>query len=300
MSLYASFNGTLGTTIDEIESILTHTTWRYRGPHEIKAVGKSGLLRGVMAQQQKAVSSIRTLAKAAQDLAQAANQSTQLINDAIGGHVLIRREPGGTNEILIMDNPDPELATKIWRWNLGGLGYSDNVTGADNPLRHYDLAMTMDGAINADFIKTGKLIADVVQIGAGTTFATGYDPSEKETPDGAQSKADAAEQAAKDYAEDRIPYKVDIFSTGGLVFKNGVIQTTLIARVYKGKEDITDQIDSNHFRWTRISDDPAGDEAWNDANYGGSKQIVVTQDDVFARATFVCEILKFEILEDVS
>jgi len=170
MSLYASFNGTLGTTIDEVESILTHTSWRYRGPHEIRAVGKSGLLRGVQAQQSKTVSSIRTLAKAAQDLAQAANQSTQLINDAIGGHVLIRREPGGTNEILIMDNEDPEQATKIWRWNMGGLGYSDNVVGADNPAREYTVAMTMDGAINANFITTGKLASSVVTIGPETTY----------------------------------------------------------------------------------------------------------------------------------
>ena len=172
MSLYASFNGTLGTTIDEIESILTHTTWRYRGPHEIRAVGKSGLLRGVQAQQQKTVSSIRAIAKAAQDLAQAANQSTQLIKDAIGGHVLIRQSPdeGETNEILIMDNPDPELATKIWRWNMGGLGYSDNVVGADNPAREYTVAMTMDGAINAEFVKTGKLAANVVTIGPETTY----------------------------------------------------------------------------------------------------------------------------------
>jgi len=33
--------------------------------------------------------------------------------------------------------------------------------------------MTMDGAINADFVRTGKLIADVVQIGPETTFAQG-------------------------------------------------------------------------------------------------------------------------------
>jgi|LSQX01.1.fsa_nt_gb hypothetical protein len=169
--------GTL--TGGDIVSIVTHHSWHYRGPHEIRAAGKSGLLRGVQAQQQKTVSSIRAIAKAAQDLAQAANQSTQLIKDAIGGHVLIRREPGGTNEILIMDNPDPEQAVKIWRWNMGGLGYSDNVVGADNPDREYTVAMTMDGAINADFVKTGKLIADVVHIGAGTTFDYGYDPSEK-------------------------------------------------------------------------------------------------------------------------
>ncbi len=298
MSLYASFNGTLTTTIDEVESILTHTSWRYRGPHEIRAVGKSGLLRGVQAQQQKTVSSIQAIAKAAQDIAQAANQSTQLINDAIGGHVLIRREPGGTNEILIMDHPDPDQAVKIWRWNLGGLGYSDNVTGADNPAREYDVAMTMDGAINADFVRTGKLIADVVQIGAGTTFATGYDPSTKETPAGAQQKADAAEGAAKDYADKNVTHKVEIFSSGGLVFKNGQITTTLIARVYKGKEDVTDLIDANYFRWTRISDDTEGDEAWNATHYSGMKQVVITQDDVFVRATFNCTILNY--LEEAS
>jgi hypothetical protein len=142
-------------------------------------VGKSGLLRGVQAQQSKTVSSIQAIAKAAQDLAQAANQSTQLIKDAIGGHVLIRQSPdeGETNEILIMDNPDPELATKIWRWNMGGLGYSDNVVGADNPAREYTVAMTMDGAINAEFVKTGKLAANVVTIGPETT----YEPVEEFT-----------------------------------------------------------------------------------------------------------------------
>jgi len=160
--------GTL--TGGDVESIVTHTTWRYRGPHEIRAAGKSGLLRGVQAQQQKTVSSIRAIAKAAQDLAQAANQSTQLINDAIGGHVLIRREPGGTNEILIMDNEDPEQATKIWRWNMGGLGYSDNVTGADNPAREYTVAITMDGAINADFIRAGKVDSQYLHIGPETTY----------------------------------------------------------------------------------------------------------------------------------
>lgn len=163
---------------DDVECIVTHSNWRYRGPHEIRSVGKSALVRGVNeSQQQKAVSSIRAIAGIAHDLARAAKQSTQLINDAIGGHVLIRQASDETNEILIMDHPDPEQATKIWRWNMGGLGYSDNVAGADNPLRQYDIAMTMDGAINAEFVKTGKLAANVVTIGPETTFADGYDPT---------------------------------------------------------------------------------------------------------------------------
>lgn len=164
----------------DVASIITHSTWRYRGPHNIKGAGKHGLVRGVQNQQMKAVSSIVAIARAAQDLALAANQSTQLIKDAIGGHVLIRQNPDETNEILIMDNPDPDQAVKIWRWNMGGLGYSDNCVGADNPDREYDIAMTMDGAINANFIKTGRLGAGVVTIGPETTFAPGYDPSQIE------------------------------------------------------------------------------------------------------------------------
>jgi len=160
----------------DVLSFVTHSSWKYRGGHNIVGAGRSGYLRGVQLQQEKAVSSILSIARAAQDVALAANQSTQLIKDAIGGHVLIRQAPNETNEILIMDHPDPEQATKIWRWNMGGLGYSDNVTGADNLDREYEVAMTMDGAINADFVKTGKLDTSVVQIGPETTFAGGYDP----------------------------------------------------------------------------------------------------------------------------
>ncbi len=159
-----------------VASIVTHSTWHYRGSHNIKGVGKHGLVRGVQNQQIKAVSSIVAIARAAQDLALSANQSTQLIKDAIGGHVLIRQSPDETNEILIMDHPDPTQAVKIWRWNMGGLGYSDNCVGADNPAREYDIAMTMDGAINANFIKTGQLDAGVVRIGPESYFAPGYDP----------------------------------------------------------------------------------------------------------------------------
>lgn len=161
----------------DVISLITHSTWKYRGSHSLKGAGKHGLVRGVENQQIKAASSVIAIARAAQDLALSANQSAQLIKDAIGGHVLIRQNPDETNEILIMDNPDPELATKIWRWNMGGLGYSDNVTGADNPDRTYEVAMTMDGAINANFIKTGQLDAGVVQIGPESAFAPGYDPS---------------------------------------------------------------------------------------------------------------------------
>lgn len=86
-------------------------------------------------------------------------------------------------------------------------------------------------------------------------------------------------------------YRVEIRSTNGSVFKNGVIDTWFYAVVYKGSEDITAQIDVNRFRWTRISDDAASDKIWNEKYFGGTKEIRITTEDVYRRATFECSIL---------
>jgi phage minor structural protein len=87
-------------------------------------------------------------------------------------------------------------------------------------------------------------------------------------------------------------YKVELLTSNGSAFKNGVINTIIMARVYYGGEDITDEIDINRFRWRRVSNDPAGDSIWNDRYFGGVKEIEITRDDVNKRATFSCEILK--------
>ena len=73
--------------------------------------------------------------------------ATALINAGINGYVVVNG-----NEILIMDTPDKSTATKVWRWNSGGFGYSSN--GYSGP---YNTAITMNGAIVADFITAGVL-----------------------------------------------------------------------------------------------------------------------------------------------
>lgn len=81
-------------------------------------------------------------------------------------------------------------------------------------------------------------------------------------------------------------------SSNGLLFKNGVIQTTLNAIVYRGKNDITASLDANQFRWTKILSDGTLDEDWNNRHAGGTKSITVTANDIYRRATFNCEIIK--------
>lgn len=84
----------------------------------------------------------------------AMDNATTQINSALGGYVLKRN-----NELLCMDTQDPMTATKVWRWNLGGLGYSG--TGYNGTFR---TAITADGHIVADFMDTGTLNASLITV----------------------------------------------------------------------------------------------------------------------------------------
>lgn len=91
---------------------------------------------------------------------QAVNNATNWIIGTNGGYVVFRRNAEGQPyEILIMDQPTIDAATKVWRWNNGGLGYSSN--GYNGP---YTTAITQDGAIVADFITAGVLDASLVRV----------------------------------------------------------------------------------------------------------------------------------------
>lgn len=89
-------------------------------------------------------------------LQMAKENATSLIQAGLKNSYVVVRE----NEILIMDTKDINTATKVWRFNSGGLGYSKTGYYGD-----YGLAMTMDGQIVADFITTGVLNANLIKTG---------------------------------------------------------------------------------------------------------------------------------------
>lgn len=97
----------------------------------------------------------RQQANQSSEIQNAVDRATNLITGVYGGYVVFHTgDDGKPYEILIMDTEDIETATKVWRWNKNGLGYSS--TGYNGS---YALAMTSDGEIVADFIKTGTLSA---------------------------------------------------------------------------------------------------------------------------------------------
>ncbi|WP_329764354.1 phage tail spike protein [Bacillus nitratireducens] len=92
----------------------------------------------------------------------AKENATNLINSGFGGHVRIYPD-----RILIMDTKSEMTASKVWQWNINGLGYSS--TGVKGP---YETAITYDGRIVADFITAGTLFGDLIKGGeiSGTTL----------------------------------------------------------------------------------------------------------------------------------
>lgn len=88
-------------------------------------------------------------------LNQAKDAATNIINHPFSGNLYISEDTG---ELLLMDTTDPNTATNVWKWGLGGLGFSSN--GINGP---YEVAMTQDGSIVADFISTGILSASRIE-----------------------------------------------------------------------------------------------------------------------------------------
>lgn len=100
---------------------------------------------------------------------EAIENATNWINGVNGGYVILHKNANDQPyEILIMDTPDIETAQKVWRWNQGGLGYS--ASGYQGP---YTTAITQDGAIVADFITAGTMLANIIKGGTLTLGGNG-------------------------------------------------------------------------------------------------------------------------------
>lgn len=90
----------------------------------------------------------------------AIENATAQITGAKGGNMrAIYDSSGNWTELVVMNTDSILTASKLWRFNLGGFGYSPN--GYNGP---YTTAITMDGAIVADFITTGTLNAALAEI----------------------------------------------------------------------------------------------------------------------------------------
>ena len=117
-------------------------------------------LSDTIAAQEKKVTTLRN--NVTTPVAAAISRATDRIVGNLGGYIVLRYNGNGEPyELLIMDDPDINVASKVWRWNAGGLGYSN--TGYNGT---YGTAITADGEIVADFITAGLMSANRITMEA--------------------------------------------------------------------------------------------------------------------------------------
>ena len=102
---------------------------------------------------------IEALPKVHSILKEAKENATQIMNMATTGYITITKDQYGSETLYISNVRDYTKADKLWKWNMNGLGYSND--GG----KTFGLAITMDGSIVADYITTGVLNADVIRAG---------------------------------------------------------------------------------------------------------------------------------------
>lgn len=208
------------------------------------------------------------------------------------------------------------------------LAPEDIMDAINNKFNHEDIfnALTDDGKIqgiftnkdnegntnfyfNASYIKTGELKGELVNtknlvakrdLDDVETLRVDSDgniilrPKTFELVSGAVSNVPTKEEMGKelDRIEEEILYKVDIDTSHGTVFTNGQIYTKLIAKVFKGRKEVTDELDASSFVWTKVDSNGNLDEEWNsDINNIGVKEVLITHEDVYLRAVFKCDII---------
>ena len=95
-------------------------------------------------------------------LQMAKDNAVTLLTDPTKGYIsYIFDKDGNRTEIWISDNKDSTKATRKWVWNSSGLAY----LYLENGKWKSDVAITMDGAIVADKITTGTMLADRIRGG---------------------------------------------------------------------------------------------------------------------------------------
>ncbi|PGE59289.1 hypothetical protein COM65_19390 [Bacillus wiedmannii] len=86
------------------------------------------------------------------------DQVTDKITGNSGGHVVLHPK-NNPSEIFVMDKDDINLAKQVLRINKEGIGFSKN--GVNGP---FETAWTVDGTFVADFIKAGRLNANLIEV----------------------------------------------------------------------------------------------------------------------------------------
>lgn len=159
-----SFTG--GIADATVRYCITKFDWSYNNKNALSGTGRNAAYKDQISSPTKQIAllsnNIEAVANTArknlenaisiveQDMATA----VQKVTGNLGGYVILydSDSDGYPDEILIMNTPDIDTATSVWRFNQQGLMWADSYTGT-----YSTIALTNDGKIVADAITTGTL-----------------------------------------------------------------------------------------------------------------------------------------------
>ena len=201
---------------NDLVSIITSHEYQLSGNSKIKAVGETEAVNGYATAAPFTARQQRILQRVAQ--VEAGRQTTalelatldlnQIITNSIGFYTTVITDPAtGAKTQYIHNLTVLEESDIIYTMTGSGFAWTDSGWNSGLPVWQYGYTATGNAilkvltaiGINADWLNAGTVSAERISIGSGSTFATGYDPSTKETPAGAQAKADAAYAAAQSF-----------------------------------------------------------------------------------------------------
>lgn len=169
----------------EYNTIVTKSIYKYRGRSVLEGRGLPELTKGYKGTVEKFKSTankqivqVRKIAEEAKEIGEEAVEQISLVEQVrtnvnnlmanmLGGYFIEDRDNG---ILYVADSPNLNQATKIWRWGLGGFGYSED--GG----KTWKTAITADGSIvamlvAANIITGDMIIAGTIQSKDGTIYA---------------------------------------------------------------------------------------------------------------------------------
>lgn len=215
-------------------TIVTYSSYKYRGTSTLAARGLPVKAKRYSGSTNKKIAEIkRKIEKDIGDkltsLEQAQLNVTELIANMLGGYVV-----NTDDAIYIADNPDINAAQKVWKWGIGGFGYSS--TGVEGP---YTTGISADGTIVAMLVAANIITANMVKTGILTSNAGNM----------VVDLDNNVMRVADDLGHNRVllgEYETDKF---GIQIKDSVNNRTLLddkGLLNSWQQNLAENFDSNH------------------------------------------------------
>lgn len=100
-----------------------------------------------------------------------------------------------------------------------------------------------------------------------------------------QNELDDLKEKIDNISDDK-PYVCRLTSTNGTIFLNNNVETTLIAELLHGVEDLTPIVPPSGFVWKRFDKDGIEDVEWTQSHQSVGNRVIVKREEVLERATY--------------